>query len=55
MSWGGCLPSEEGMSGMVFRMVPTIRKEALRDIITGMSIIRGDDSSVDNGEEGDAG
>jgi hypothetical protein len=43
------------MSGMVFRMVPTIGKDALRDIIMGMGIVRGNDSSRDNREEGNAG
>ena len=54
LGWGACLAPEEGMSGMVIIMVPVIGKGTLRGVIIGISIMRGNDSSGDNGEEGNA-
>jgi len=39
---------------VVIFVVPTIGKDALRDMVMVMSVMRGNDSSGDSGEEGDA-
>ena len=49
-----CLTPEESMSGMVILVEPAIGKEALRDMVMVMSVMRGNNGSGDGGEEGDA-
>jgi len=39
------------MSGMVVILVPAIGKDALRDMIVSVSVMRGNDCSIDGGED----